>query len=165
MGRALPREDVLISSLSTRPSSQFHSILLLLLPLFVSRIDPSFHNLLLTDDHRSPSGGFSTTNDTLARTGVPLWWERSSLCLVGANVLVRNIQQSLYLSSSCHVPLLDGLCDTRLTLCPDQYFLWYLWLLPPALPRLSLSRNRAIVAISVWVASQVSIFDLSRIPH
>ncbi|GAA5902874.1 glycosylphosphatidylinositol-alpha 1,4 mannosyltransferase I [Sporobolomyces salmoneus] len=38
--------------------------------------------------------------------------------------------------------------------CTSQYFLWYLWLLPPALSRLSFTRSRAITTVSVWVLSQ-----------
>ncbi|GAA5881151.1 hypothetical protein JCM16303_004818 [Sporobolomyces ruberrimus] len=38
--------------------------------------------------------------------------------------------------------------------CTSQYFLWYLWLLPPALARLHLSRSRAISTVSIWVLSQ-----------
>jgi phosphatidylinositol glycan class M len=34
--------------------------------------------------------------------------------------------------------------------------LWYLWLLPPVLPNLALSRNRAIALLVVWVLAQVS---------
>ncbi|GAA6015266.1 hypothetical protein JCM11491_000992 [Sporobolomyces phaffii] len=38
--------------------------------------------------------------------------------------------------------------------CTSQYFLWYLWLLPPALARLHLSRTRTVLALSIWVGSQ-----------
>ncbi|GAA5937727.1 glycosylphosphatidylinositol-alpha 1,4 mannosyltransferase I [Sporobolomyces koalae] len=38
--------------------------------------------------------------------------------------------------------------------CTSQYFLWYLWLLPPALSRLHFSPTRAITTISIWILSQ-----------
>ncbi|GAA5964625.1 hypothetical protein JCM3765_007646 [Sporobolomyces pararoseus] len=38
--------------------------------------------------------------------------------------------------------------------CTSQYFLWYLWLLPPALSRLDFSRSRVITTLSIWVVSQ-----------
>ncbi|GAA5910133.1 hypothetical protein JCM5296_001968 [Sporobolomyces johnsonii] len=38
--------------------------------------------------------------------------------------------------------------------CTSQYFLWFLWLLPPALSRIQLSVRRAVVAGSIWVAGQ-----------
>ncbi|BGP33799.1 GPI mannosyltransferase 1 [Rhodotorula toruloides] len=38
--------------------------------------------------------------------------------------------------------------------CTSQYFLWFLWLLPPALPRLSLSLPRSVLAAVLWVAGQ-----------
>lgn len=41
-----------------------------------------------------------------------------------------------------------------LTLQSSQYFLWYLWLLPPILPRLNLSRTRGLALLAVWVLAQ-----------
>ncbi|KAJ7685359.1 glycosyltransferase family 50 protein [Mycena polygramma] len=38
--------------------------------------------------------------------------------------------------------------------CTSQYFLWYLLLLPLLLPRLSISRRKAIMYIIVWAATQ-----------
>ncbi|KPV71633.1 glycosyltransferase family 50 protein [Rhodotorula graminis WP1] len=38
--------------------------------------------------------------------------------------------------------------------CTSQYFLWYLWLLPAALPSLSFSPRRAILVGSVWALTQ-----------
>lgn len=38
--------------------------------------------------------------------------------------------------------------------CTSQYFLWYLWLLPPVIPSLHLSRTRAWALLGVWVAGQ-----------
>ena len=37
----------------------------------------------------------------------------------------------------------------------SQYFLWYLWLLPAALPRISMSWRRAAVIGTLWIAGQV----------
>ncbi|GAA5838641.1 hypothetical protein JCM11251_003251 [Rhodosporidiobolus azoricus] len=38
--------------------------------------------------------------------------------------------------------------------CTSQYFLWFLWLLPPALPRLRLSRRQAGIIGGIWVVGQ-----------
>ncbi|GAA5846193.1 hypothetical protein JCM9279_005855 [Rhodotorula babjevae] len=38
--------------------------------------------------------------------------------------------------------------------CTSQYFLWYLWLLPAALPSLSFSPRRAVLVGSVWALTQ-----------
>ncbi|KAJ7087866.1 glycosyltransferase family 50 protein [Mycena epipterygia] len=38
--------------------------------------------------------------------------------------------------------------------CTSQYFLWYLLLLPLLLPRLSMSRRKAIACVGVWVGTQ-----------
>ncbi|BGP41952.1 GPI mannosyltransferase 1 [Rhodotorula kratochvilovae] len=38
--------------------------------------------------------------------------------------------------------------------CTSQYFLWYLWLLPAALPSLSLSASRGALIGAVWALSQ-----------
>ncbi|GAA5977543.1 hypothetical protein JCM10908_005009 [Rhodotorula pacifica] len=38
--------------------------------------------------------------------------------------------------------------------CTSQYFLWYLWLLPAALPRISMSWQRAAIVAALWVAGQ-----------
>ncbi|GAA5999267.1 glycosylphosphatidylinositol-alpha 1,4 mannosyltransferase I [Rhodotorula paludigena] len=38
--------------------------------------------------------------------------------------------------------------------CTSQYFLWYLWLLPAALPSLSFTLPRALFTASLWVLSQ-----------
>ncbi|GAA6026325.1 hypothetical protein JCM8202_005857 [Rhodotorula sphaerocarpa] len=38
--------------------------------------------------------------------------------------------------------------------CTSQYFLWYLWLLPAALPRLAMNPRRAAVTAAMWVAGQ-----------
>ncbi|KAJ6525628.1 glycosyltransferase family 50 protein [Mycena capillaripes] len=38
--------------------------------------------------------------------------------------------------------------------CTSQYFLWYLLLLPLLLPRLSISRQNAILYVGVWVGTQ-----------
>ncbi|GAA5867427.1 hypothetical protein JCM8547_007500 [Rhodosporidiobolus lusitaniae] len=38
--------------------------------------------------------------------------------------------------------------------CTSQYFLWFLWLLPPALSRIRMSTRRAMVVAGVWVGGQ-----------
>ncbi|KAF8809011.1 GPI mannosyltransferase 1 [Phlegmacium glaucopus] len=38
--------------------------------------------------------------------------------------------------------------------CTSQYFLWYLLLLPLLLSQLSLSRNRALMCVGVWIGTQ-----------
>ncbi|KAI5479926.1 phosphatidylinositol glycan, class M, glycosyltransferase family 50 protein [Pseudohyphozyma bogoriensis] len=40
--------------------------------------------------------------------------------------------------------------------CTSQYFLWYLWLLPPVLPRLNFGRTKGITVISLWVLAQAT---------
>ncbi|GAA5860668.1 hypothetical protein JCM3774_006245 [Rhodotorula dairenensis] len=38
--------------------------------------------------------------------------------------------------------------------CTSQYFLWYLWLLPAALPRISMSWRRAAIIATLWIGGQ-----------
>lgn len=38
--------------------------------------------------------------------------------------------------------------------CTSQYFLWYLWLLPAALPRISMTWRRAAFVGTLWIAGQ-----------
>ncbi|KAK4046678.1 GPI mannosyltransferase 1 [Microbotryomycetes sp. JL201] len=38
--------------------------------------------------------------------------------------------------------------------CTSQYFLWYLWLLPPVIPCLEIRRNAAFTLAAVWVLGQ-----------
>ncbi|KAJ3744853.1 GPI mannosyltransferase 1 [Lentinula detonsa] len=38
--------------------------------------------------------------------------------------------------------------------CTSQYFLWYLLLLPLVLPRISMSRTKALACVAIWVAVQ-----------
>ncbi|KAM0790186.1 hypothetical protein ACM66B_005504 [Microbotryomycetes sp. NB124-2] len=38
--------------------------------------------------------------------------------------------------------------------CTSQYFLWYLWLLPPAIPTIKMSARTAMSLAAIWVAGQ-----------
>ncbi|POY69951.1 hypothetical protein BMF94_7043 [Rhodotorula taiwanensis] len=38
--------------------------------------------------------------------------------------------------------------------CTSQYFLWYLWLLPAALPRIAMSARRTAVVGVIWIGGQ-----------
>lgn len=44
-----------------------------------------------------------------------------------------------------------------------QYFLWYLWLLPAALPRISMTWRRAAFVGTLWIAGQVRLQFLQHV--
>ncbi|WVQ71794.1 hypothetical protein IAR50_001336 [Cryptococcus sp. DSM 104548] len=70
-------------------------------------------------------------------------------------------QLSLILSSSFIPAKLDFILFSQTAIfvtfnkvCTSQYFMWFLPLLPPILPHLRITRNRAIGLLSVWVLAQ-----------
>lgn len=92
MGGALPQRDLPLPSISSGSPSQLLPILLLLLPLIVSRIDHLSSDLLFADHCSSSSSRFPSSSVTLARTGITVWWSGSTIRLAGTNVLIRNVQ-------------------------------------------------------------------------
>lgn len=169
MGSTVPPRNLPVPPFTPRPPPQLLPLFLLLLSLFLLPIllysRPRLP-ILAPFIRSSSARSFLTSNDPLPWSRLRFWREGSTIRLDGTDFCFRGVQQSLHFagehsprSPPLFVVFLELWLRLIVTLSLGQYFLWYLWLLPPALARLHLSRSRAISTVSIWVLSQVRRFS------